>query len=97
MTFFKGLNKSFENRVRLGIMSTLVVNDEMDFTSLKNLLGVTDGNLASHMSVLVDIGYVIAHKEFRNNKPWTSYEATKEGKLAFEAHLLALERILKNK
>lgn len=97
MTFFKGLNKSFENRVRLGIMSTLVVNEEIDFSSLKKMLGVTDGNLASHMAVLVDNGYVLAHKEFRNNKPWTTYQATKDGKSAFDAHLLALERILGSK
>lgn len=94
MTYFEGLDKSFENRVRLGIMSSLMVNESLDYTSLKKLLGVTDGNLASHMSVLVDKEYVEVVKEFISNKPQTTYSASSKGRKAFEAHLQALERIL---
>lgn len=53
-----GINKAFESKVRLGIMSVLMVNESMDFSSLKSLLGLTDGNLASHTRALEELGYI---------------------------------------
>jgi DNA-binding HxlR family transcriptional regulator len=91
------LNKAFENRVRLGIMSVLMVNDSMDFNSLKDLLQVTDGNLASHSSALEKEGLIHIRKEFAGKKTLTSYSATKFGVKAFEDHLDALEKLLKLK
>lgn len=90
----EGLNKIFESRVRLGIMSVLMVNDEIDFNSLKELLNVTDGNLASHIAGLEKNEYIKVMKEFVGKKPKTSFAATTLGKKAFQDHLTALENLL---
>ncbi len=90
------LNKAFENKVRLGIMSALVVNDSLNFNNLKELLGVTDGNLASHMKSLEKSEYVHVKKEFLNRKPNTQYSATTAGKEAFIKHIKAIEQLLKH-
>ena len=91
----KDLNKAFENRVRLGIMSALMVNEGLDFNALKELLDVTDGNLASHLKSLEKSNYVTFTKEFLDRKPNTRYSATKEGKQAFRKHIKAIEQLLK--
>ncbi len=91
----KDLNKAFENKTRLGIMSALTVNSRMDFNSLKELLGVTDGNLASHLKSLEKNDYIRVKKEFLERKPNTSYEATQSGITAFKKHLNAIENLLK--
>ena len=88
------LNKAFENRIRLGIMSLLMVNDEMDFNTVKELLKVTDGNLASHTNSLEKLAYIKITKEFVGKKPKTSYAATPAGKEAFKQHIDALEKLL---
>jgi DNA-binding MarR family transcriptional regulator len=93
---FDKLDKAFENRVRLQIMSILVVNERYDFNSLKDLLGVTDGNLASHLKGLEKEEYIIVNKSFLGRKPNTNYEATAKGKQAFKAHLDALEQLIKH-
>lgn len=94
--FFSQLDKAFENRVRLGIMAILVVNEWVEFSRLKELLDLTDGNLASHLSSLEKLNYMTLKKEFVNKKPRTSYMATKAGKKAFKAHIEAIENILKS-
>ncbi|PTM05108.1 MAG: transcriptional regulator [Bacteroidetes bacterium] len=91
----KDLNKAFENKIRLAIMSALLVNDYLDFNSLKDLLDVTDGNLASHLKSLETKNYVSFKKEFLNRKSHTKYSATEEGKLAFKLHIQAIEKLLK--
>lgn len=88
------LNKAFENRVRLGIMSALLVNDYLDFNGLKELLDVTDGNLASHLKALEKSKYVKMKKSFVDRKPNTKYEITTEGRKAFKEHIDALESII---
>ncbi|MEO9477796.1 MAG: transcriptional regulator [Cyclobacteriaceae bacterium] len=90
----KDLNKAFENKVRLGIMSALVVNDHMDFNALKELLDVTDGNLASHLKSLEKVEFINVTKEFIERKPNTKYMATKQGKTAFVKHIKAIEQLL---
>ncbi|WP_109830327.1 winged helix-turn-helix domain-containing protein [Reichenbachiella versicolor] len=90
------LNKAFENKVRLGIMSALMVNDALNFNSLKELLGVTDGNLASHIKALDKQQYLSIKKEFLNNKPHTQYSVTQAGRDAFTKHIKAIEQLLKN-
>ncbi|HLP53185.1 MAG TPA: transcriptional regulator [Chitinophagales bacterium] len=89
------LNKSFENRIRLGIMSALMVNDAVDFLTLKELLDVTDGNLASHITALEKIDYIAVKKEFVGKKTKTSYLATSLGRKEFIMHLNALEKLVK--
>lgn len=92
----ENINKAFENRIRLGVMSALMVNDWMDFNALKELLDVTDGNLASHISALEKAGYVEVRKVFIGKKPNTSYAASDEGRKAFKDHLDALESLIRN-
>ena len=89
------LNKAFESRVRLGVMALLAVNERLDHARLKELLDVTDGNLASHLSALEDKGYVRVHKRFIGRRPNTSYQVTAAGRKAFQAHLDALQRLIK--
>ena len=91
------LNKDFESRVRLGIMSILLVNDWIDFTEMKSILNITDGNLASHSNALEKSGYIEVKKEFVGKKPKTSYRVTNKGRTAFKEHLNFLEKLLKSK
>ncbi|MHC0442666.1 winged helix-turn-helix domain-containing protein [Flavobacterium sp. 3-210] len=90
------LNKDFESRVRLGIMSVLMVNDWVDFTEMKTLLNITDGNLASHASALEKSEYIEVKKEFVGKKPRTSYQVTALGRVAFKEHLSYLEKLMKS-
>lgn len=90
------LNKDFESRVRLGIMSILLVNEWVDFTEMKNLLNITDGNLASHASALEKSEYIVVKKEFVGKKPKTSYSVSERGRLAFKEHLSYLEKLMKS-
>ncbi len=95
--FIDTLNKAFESRIRLGIMSILMVNDQVDFTMLKDLLDITDGNMASHISGLEKLGFLKVTKQFIGKKPNTSYAATESGKAAFAEHVRALEKLLQTK
>ncbi|MDR3219022.1 MAG: transcriptional regulator [Dysgonamonadaceae bacterium] len=88
------LNKVFDSRIRLGIMSVLSVNESVDFNTMKDLLEITDGNLASHLKALENIEYVRSKKRFIGRKPNTSYEITELGKNSFKEHLNALEKLI---
>ncbi len=90
------LQKVFESRIRLGIMSALMVNEKLDFNSLKELLELTDGNLASHLKALERDRIVVVSKQFIGRKPRTTYKATELGKNIFRQHLEALEELIKN-
>jgi len=89
-----GLNKVFESRVRLGIMSVLMVNDSFDFNSLKQTLNVTDGNLASHLKGLEEKELIQVNKQFIGRKPNTRYSITRTGQQLFKQHLKALEDLI---
>lgn len=95
MLDLSNLNKEFESRVRLGIMSVLMVNDWIDFNEMKTLLKITDGNLASHSAALEKSNYIEIKKEFVGKKTKTSYRVTQSGRKAFEDHLAALEKLLR--
>ncbi len=95
MAIIDGLNKVFESKIRLGIMSVLVANGSSDFATLKSLLELTDGNLASHARSLEEAGYLRCEKKFVGRKPNTTYIVTEEGRKAFAAHIDAMERFLK--
>lgn len=92
-----GINKVFESRIRLGIMSVLIINDAYDFNSLKETLDVTDGNLASHLKALEEKGMIRVNKQFIGRKPNTSYSATETGISDFKQHLRALENLINSK
>ncbi len=88
------LQKVFESRIRLGIMSALMVNESLDFNALKELLELTDGNLASHLKALEQQEIILVSKQFIGRKPSTTYNATERGKLLFSQHLNALEELI---
>ena len=94
MKGFDQLNKAFESRVRLGLMSILSVNSWVSYKEIKDLLEVTDGNLASHVQSLEKIKYLEINKQFIGKKPLTTYKVTKMGKEAFEKHIEGLEKLL---
>lgn len=89
------LNKAFDNRVRLGIMTMLLAQEWCDFTAFKDNLNLTDGNLASHIKALEEDGYIEVRKSFIGKRPNSSYRATKHGKKAFLNHLETLQQIIK--
>ena len=92
----ENLNKIFDSRVRLGIMSALTVNDELNFNELKELIDVTDGNLASHIKSLEESAYIKVQKGFIGKKTNTTYSITKAGEKAFKSHIDALEKMIKS-
>ena len=92
---FERLNKVFENRVRLGIMSLLMVEEWVSYNMLKTTLKQSDGNLASHIKLLRKHEYIEEKKTFLNRKPHTTYRTTQAGRTAFTDHLDALEQIIK--
>ncbi|MBT8245148.1 transcriptional regulator [Winogradskyella sp.] len=95
MSIITNINKLFDHRIRLGIMSVLMVNEYADFNTLKELLGATDGNLASHTKALEKAEYISIEKQFIGKKPNTRYSATILGKAEFKKHINALEKLLK--
>jgi DNA-binding HxlR family transcriptional regulator len=94
MNIISGLNKLFNNRLRIGIMAILVVNDWVEFNRLKELLEATDGNLASHIKALEQHEYIEVKKQFVGKKPKTSYRATIVGRKAFEDHINGLSEMI---
>ncbi|SFW39201.1 winged helix-turn-helix domain-containing protein [Cellulophaga fucicola] len=94
MSIINNINKAFDHRIRLGIMSILMVNDYADFNMLKELLGATDGNIASHTKALEKVEYIKVEKQFIGRKPNTRYSATQLGKLEFKKHIDALEKLI---
>lgn len=89
------LSKVFDSRIRLGIMSALVVNDAISFNELKELIEVTDGNLATHLKTLEENQFLKVEKGFLGRKTNTTYKITKSGQKAFKSHLEALENLIK--
>jgi DNA-binding MarR family transcriptional regulator len=94
MNGFDQLNKAFDSRVRIGLMSILTVNNWVSYKEVKNLLDVTDGNLASHIQALEKISFLEIRKQFIGKKPLTTYKITKTGRKAFEEHINGLEKLL---
>lgn len=89
------LNKAFDNRIRVGVMSILMKNNWVDFTTLKNLLGTTDGNLSSHLSVLESHNMIKLKRQFVDNRPKTSYKISRNGLRKFTEHLEAFRELTK--
>ena len=91
----EALNKLFDSRIRLGVMSILVVNQSVSFNELKQMLELTDGNLASHLNTLEQAEYIKVQKAFIGKKTNTTYMLTDLGRLAFKTHIDALEKMIK--
>tara|TARA_B100000927_G_scaffold62495_1_gene48998 strand:+ start:624 stop:914 length:291 start_codon:yes stop_codon:yes gene_type:complete len=94
MKGFDQLNKAFDSRVRIGLMSILIVNNWVSYKEIKNLLDVTDGNLASHIQALEKISFLKIKKQFIGKKPLTTYKVTENGRKAFKEHINGLEKLL---
>ncbi|MEO8473525.1 MAG: transcriptional regulator [Chryseolinea sp.] len=92
---FEQLDKVLEHRVRLQIMSVLVTTDGFEFNTLKDILGITDGNLASHIKALEKEKYISVTKSFVERKPNTRYKISERGRTAFKKHIDALESVIK--
>ncbi|MFA6058367.1 MAG: transcriptional regulator [Taibaiella sp.] len=90
------LNKVFDSRIRIGIMSALIVNEDINFNDLKALIDATDGNLATHLKTLEEHKYIKVEKGFIGRKTNTVYSITRAGEKAFRSHLDALEKIIKS-
>lgn len=88
------INKAFDHKIRLGIMSVLITNESVDFNALKGILGATDGNLASHVKYLEKLEYIRVSKQLINKKPNTKYSISNKGKIAFKKHIDALEKLI---
>ena len=94
MSIINNINKAFDHRIRLGIMSILMVNEYADFNMLKEMLGATDGNLASHTKALEKVEYIKVEKQFIGRKPNTRYSTTMLGRAEFKKHIEALEKLI---
>lgn len=92
---FDNLDKILEHRVRLQIISVLVANDSYDFNALKELMEITDGNLATHMKALEREKYISVTKSFIDRKPNTRYKVLEKGKMAFKKHLEAMAELVR--
>lgn len=90
------LNKVFDSRIRIGIMSALIVNEDINFNDLKALIDATDGNLATHLKTLEEHKFIKVEKGFIGRKTNTVYSITRAGEKAFRSHLDALEKIIKS-
>ena len=93
----QNINKAFDHRIRLGIMSVLMVNETVDFNTMKEFLGATDGNLASHIKSLETDEFIAVEKQFIGKKPNTKYSITPIRKKTFQDHIAALEKLLHQK
>lgn len=89
------LNPAFDQRNRMGIMSILTTNDWVEYNTMKELLALTDGNLASHLRPLENAEYILIRKEFIGKIPRTTYSSTEKGRTAFSEHITALEQLLR--
>jgi DNA-binding transcriptional ArsR family regulator len=89
------LNPAFDHRNRMGIMAVLAGEEWVEYNTLKELLNLTDGNLASHLKALESGGYICVRKEFIGRRPQTTYGVTGPGRSAFRLHLAALEDLVR--
>jgi DNA-binding MarR family transcriptional regulator len=92
---FENLDKVLEHRLRLQIMSVLVAHESYDFNSLKEIMAITDGNLASHIKALEREKYISVIKSFKARKPNTKYKVTERGRAIFKRHLDGLEQLIR--
>ncbi|MCU0787560.1 MAG: transcriptional regulator [Verrucomicrobia bacterium] len=92
---FLQLNRVIHEKGRLAIMSMLAASPELAFTDLRDALGMTDGNLTTHIRTLQEAGYVAVTKSFSNKRPLTTCSLTPDGRQAFAEHVDLLEQIVR--
>lgn len=92
---FENLDRVLEHRVRLQIMSVLIANESYDFNSMKEIIGLTDGSMASHIKTLEKEKFISVSKSFIDKKPNTKYKVTERGRTVFKKHIDALEELIK--
>lgn len=92
---FLQLDRVIHEKGRLAIMSLLAASPQVSFTEMRSLLGMTDGNLTTHMRTLQEAGYVAVTKAFRDGRPLTTYALTEGGRKAFGGYVDLLERIVR--
>jgi DNA-binding MarR family transcriptional regulator len=94
---FDGLDRIFHEKARLSILTSLAAHpDGLGFTELKDLCGLTDGNLSRHIQVLEEAGLVSTTKSYEGKRPHTSCRTTEKGRARFAEYLAVLERVLKD-
>ena len=89
------LDRLIHERIRLGIVSALAVNDSLSFNDLKALMGTTDGNLSVHARRLEEAGYIACEKSFAGRVPRTEYRLTETGRKALERYLDHMEALIR--
>ena len=90
-----GFDRLIYERVRLGIMSALAMNEQLTFNALKSLFDVSDGNLSAHARKLEEAGYVVCTKSFEGRRPKSEYRITQVGKKALLRYLEHIEAVIK--
>jgi len=93
---FHKLDRVIHEKGRMAIMSLLAATPEVSFTDMRDTLGMTDGNLTTHIKHLQKAGYVGVTKSFRGKRPLTTLSLTGEGRSAFAGYIDALEKIVKS-
>jgi DNA-binding MarR family transcriptional regulator len=91
---FLQLDRVIHEKGRLAIMSMLAASPDLAFTELRDTLGMTDGNLTTHIRTLQEAGYVAVAKTYQNNRPLTTCSLTTAGRKAFTEYVNLLERII---
>lgn len=94
---YDGLDRVIHEKARLGVLTSLVANPKgLPFSDLKQLCGLTDGNLSRHLQVLKDDGVVEIEKSFENNRPLTWCRITATGRKRYLDYLAVLEQVVKD-
>jgi DNA-binding MarR family transcriptional regulator len=94
---YSSIDDILSSKIRLGIAALLITAEIAEFTYIKEALGLTDGNLSTHLHKMEEAGYVVIIKQFVNNKPKTTVQLSPQGIKAFQAYVNFLESIIKNK
>jgi DNA-binding MarR family transcriptional regulator len=89
------LDRIIHERLRLGIVSALSVNESLTFRELKKILATTDGNLSVHARKLEEAGYIACEKKFEGRLPRTDYKLTEKGRIALEKYLTHMEALIR--
>jgi DNA-binding MarR family transcriptional regulator len=91
---FLNLDRVIHEKGRLAIMSMLAASPNLSFTELRDTLGMTDGNITTHIRTLQEAGYIAVSKSYEKNRPLTTCSLTAAGKKAFAGYIDLLEQIL---
>ncbi len=92
---FPEFDRLIHERIRLGIVSALAVNQSLSFNDLKRLLKTTDGNISVHARKLEEANYITCHKFFERRMPRTEYRLTSDGKKALDEYLIQMEDLVR--